>query len=70
MSKFILIYINIQLIQHLVVFCGGNIYMLPVTNSRGKFLSVLDLESQMEWIVADAKHSDGEKRLLYHSNLL
>lgn len=47
--------------EHIVVFCGGNIYMLPVTNSRGKFLSVLDLESQMEWIVADAKHSDVTK---------
>ena len=34
--------------------------MLPVTNSRGKFISVLDLESQFEWITADAKHSDGE----------
>ena len=39
--------------------------MLPVTNSRGKFISVLDLESQLEWILADAKHSDGEKRLKF-----
>jgi len=43
------------------VVCGGNFYMLPVTNSRGKFISVLDLESQFEWITADAKHSDGKK---------
>lgn len=28
--------------------------MLPVTNSRGKFISVLDLEGQFEWIKADA----------------
>lgn len=33
--------------------------MLPVTD-KGKFISVLDLESQFEWIVADAKHSDGK----------
>ena len=39
--------------------------MLPVTNSRGKFLSVLDLESQFEWIKADARHSDGENCLNY-----
>ena len=50
-------------LQHIVVVCGGNFYMLPVTNSRGKFISVLDLESQFEWITADAKHSDGEKCL-------
>ena len=36
--------------------------MLPVTNSKGKYISVLDLESQFEWIQADAKHSDGEHR--------
>jgi len=35
--------------------------MLPVTNSRGKYISVLDLESQLEWIMADAKHSDVTK---------
>ena len=34
--------------------------MLPVTDRRGKFISVLDLESQFEWIIADAKHSDGK----------
>jgi len=45
------------------VLCGGNFYMLPVTNSRGKYISVLDLESQLEWIMADAKHSDGENCL-------
>jgi len=45
------------------VLCGGNFYMLPVTNSRGKYISVLDLESQFEWIMADAKHSDGENCL-------
>lgn len=39
--------------------------MLPVTNSRGKYISVLDLESQFEWIMADAKHSDGE-HCLHH----
>jgi len=47
--------------------------MLPVTNSRGKFISVLDLESQFEWIIADAKHSDGEKCLpseYHHPHLL
>ena len=37
--------------------------MLPVTNSRGKFISVLDLEGQFEWIKADAKHADGKKSL-------
>ena len=37
--------------------------MLPVTNSRGKFISVLDLEGQFEWIKADAKHGDGKKSL-------
>ncbi|XP_068710721.1 carnitine O-palmitoyltransferase 1, liver isoform-like [Montipora capricornis] len=47
--------------EHIVVFCGGNIYMLPVTNSKGKYISVLDLESQFEWIQADAKHSDVTK---------
>lgn len=47
--------------EHIVVVCGGNFYMLPVTNSRGKFISVLDLESQFEWITADAKHSDVTK---------
>ena len=44
--------------------------MLPVTNSRGKFISVLDLESQFEWIIADAKHSDGEKSNLFSVNIL
>ena len=37
--------------------------MLPITNSRGKFISVLDLEGQFEWIEADAKHGDGKKSL-------
>lgn len=46
--------------EHIAVFCGGNCYMLPVTD-KGKFISVLDLESQFEWIVADAKHSDVTK---------
>lgn len=46
--------------QHIIVFCGGNIYILPVTNSKGKYLSTLDLEGQYEWIQADAKHSGGE----------
>lgn len=44
--------------EHIAVLCGGNFYMLPVTDRRGKFISVLDLESQFEWIIADAKHSD------------
>lgn len=34
--------------------------MLPVTNSKGKYISVLDLEGQFEWIKADAQHSDSE----------
>ena len=46
--------------QHIIVFCGGNIYILPVTNSKGKYLSTLDLEGQFEWIQADVKHSGGE----------
>lgn len=44
--------------EHIAVFCGGSFYMLPVTNSRGKFISVLDLEGQFEWIKADAKHGN------------
>lgn len=43
--------------EHIIVFCGGNIYILPVTNSKGKYLSTLDLEGQFEWIQADVKHS-------------
>lgn len=43
--------------------------MLPVTNSRGKFISVLDLESQFEWIIADAKHSDGENISAFSLNI-
>lgn len=33
--------------------------MVTVIN-HGKTLSCLDLESQYDWIIADAKHSDGE----------
>lgn len=47
--------------EHIVVLCGGNFYMLPVTNSKGKYISVLDLEGQFEWIKADAQHSDTTK---------
>ncbi|XP_048580409.1 carnitine O-palmitoyltransferase 1, liver isoform-like isoform X1 [Nematostella vectensis] len=44
--------------EHIVVICGGNMYMVPVQDSHGKAISCLDLEGQFEWIIADAKHSD------------
>ena len=46
--------------QHIVVICGGNYYIVPVVDSKGKTISPLDLESQFDWIKADVKHSQSE----------
>ena len=51
-------------LQHIVVFCNGNFYIVKVSDRYGSPVALLDLERQLEWIKHDAQHSDS-KRLFY-----